>query len=169
MKEFSSLETSPFISHNKFSKLLIGAKVAVAVISVLFPHGCLCRPWSNYWTKQTSRIRSHWGTLTSEGHHRTGCCEPVGRGRLWGCSCVAVVAGWQCSWTIDREAGPVVTYKDVTGGESFTWESGPGGEKDDRRGLPDSHTKGRGCNHKGRKISETAFPLRRYAWFTCAW
>lgn len=167
MKEFFPLETSPFISRNKFSKSLIRAKVAVAVISVLFPHGCHCQPWSNYWTRQTSRIHSHWGTLTAGGHNRTGCCEPVGRGRLWGCSCAAVVAGCQCTWTIGREAGPAVTYNNVTGGESFTWESGPG--REDRRGLPDSHTKGWGCNHKGRKISETASPLRRYAWFTCAW
>lgn len=44
------------ISQNKYVHYLIKAAVVITVISSLFPRGCLCQLWSNYWNKQTSTV-----------------------------------------------------------------------------------------------------------------
>lgn len=77
------------ISRNKYVQYLIKAAVVITVISILFPHGCLCQLWSNYWNEQTSTF-TPTGKRWPQGSQSKLCSELVAAGVawLWQCTCV---------------------------------------------------------------------------------
>lgn len=116
-----------------FTSIFIWAEVELSVISVLFPHGCLCQPWSNYCIVKLSAgnqvllplvnvdlwgLQSNWWGMIVW---------------LWSWNSVTGVAGWQCTQTIARVGRPMVRDNDIITGEDFTWELAESGQAEKRK------------------------------------